>query len=391
MKVYHIEFAKVGLNTSGGEECMLKVIRYLKSRRVQNILLTTDNAKETYIKRGLKKDRYLDYQIIHSYKNERKYHLFISYLIRTFQATKLVKKIELEQNDILMCHSDVFPNSIPFRLLAKRNPNSKLFYWYHMICPNIFRGFKGQYTKRLYWPNVRLIFFKLSQILFDKLLLPKGIIITINPFYRSILKKKFPHNRLYVSEHHGGADIPKINSMKKRYDLVWMGRFHEQKGLLEVPYIIKYVSSKKLDLRFLLLGGGNKDILGKFNQLTEKLSIKQFIFYRGFVKDDMRFRLLYQSKIFLMTSFYESLGSVNIEAMKCGVPVVAYNLPVFKVFEAGMVKIPTLDNKAMAKQILKMIEDKKYYHNLRNEAMNFSRLFDWDRTCEKIYILLKGE
>ena len=75
MKVFHVEFAKTGYSLSGGEKCMIEIIKYFKSKKLKNIVLTTDNGKETYQRLGLIEDEFLTYITIESSPTE-KYHIF---------------------------------------------------------------------------------------------------------------------------------------------------------------------------------------------------------------------------------------------------------------------------------------------------------------------------
>ena len=191
MKVYHIEFAKTGGGLSGGEKCMIEIIKYFKKKKIFNFLLTTDNGKQVYTELGLLEDQYLEYVIINSAWSEKKLHLFISYILRIFYFYKIKNQI-IEtvdrENDILMSHSDFFPNMIPTKILSKYF-DKKAYYWFHMLCPDILNGYKGHFTKRIFFPSIRVIHYKLNQILFA-ILSRGGVLITVNPYYKSIFKDK---------------------------------------------------------------------------------------------------------------------------------------------------------------------------------------------------------
>jgi len=90
MKIYHVEFAKTGTGLSGGEKCMVEIIRFLKDKGVSNVLLTTDNGKRLYESLGLVEDSLLKYVVIDSEWTEKKYHVFISYIIRLSISSKYV-------------------------------------------------------------------------------------------------------------------------------------------------------------------------------------------------------------------------------------------------------------------------------------------------------------
>jgi glycosyltransferase involved in cell wall biosynthesis len=388
MKIYHFGFEKAGKDISGGERCMIENIKYFQSKKIMNIFLTTDNGKEVYEKLGLKENNFLEYKIINSYYTEQKYHLFISYILRTFKAIKLIKNIKINDNDILICHSEFFPNSIPFYILSKKHKGPKLFYWFHMLSPNIFRGYEGEFTGKFNLPNPRIIHYKLNQVLYRYLTLNRGTILTVNPYYKDILKKLYPKNKIYDIKKYSGVKIDNKKNISKKYDLVWMGRFHRQKGLLEVPYILDLLKRKKKNINLLLIGDGDIKIKKKFFEIIDRLGLKENVHYVGFVNSNERLKLLREAKLFIFTSYYESFGQVALEAMANGLPVIAYNLPIYLVFEKGMIKAPILDNQTFANEILKLLNNKDYYKNKSREALDYAKTFSWNKTGEEIYNLI---
>lgn len=389
MVIYHIEFAKTGTGLSGGEKCMIENIKYLKKQKKKNILLTTDNGRLTYEKLGLKEDDFFKYKTINSYGYEKKHHIFLSYLRRTLQALKLIKKIKINDQDVLFCHSEFFPNSIPFYFLSRKNNKSKLFYWFHMLAPDIFKGYGGHFTNKFKTPSLALIHYKLNQNLYRRLTSENGTILTVNHFYKEYLGKKYPKNKIYVIKKYGGVNIPNFKEKDKKYDLIWMGRFHQQKGLYELIKIVTLLKKHKENIKVIVLGGENDHIEYKFKRTVKNLNLERNIFYKGFISGEKKFKYLIKSKIFLMTSFYESFGQVNLEAMKCGLPVVAYNLPVFSIFKKGMIKVPILNNEKFMQEVLRLLNNKKHYKNKSKEALEYASAFSWNKTGREIYNLMK--
>ncbi|MEK6860162.1 MAG: glycosyltransferase family 4 protein [Nanoarchaeota archaeon] len=399
MKVFHVEFAKTGYGLSGGEKCMVEIIKYLKKKNIKNILLTTDNGKETYIELGLREDQFLEYIIIESSKTE-KYGPFISYLLRPLYFSSIKKEIISKidyKNDILMCHSDFFPNTIPTKILSKYF-KKKPYYWFHMLAPDIFKGFEGHFLKKFSIPSLAGIHYKLNQILF-KILTKKANIITVNPYYKKLfptnktyILNKFGGEQIYIIKKYAGVDIEKKGIKKdKKYDLSFIGRFHKQKGLFEIPKILKIIKKEKPNIKLVLIGGGNSKIEKRFFKIAEKEGVKDNIDYVGFISSDKKFDYIRKSKVFIFPSYYESFGQVALEAMANGLPVIAYDLPIYCVFEKGMIKVPILDNKTFAKEIMKLLNDKNYYNKISKDALNYASTFSWDKTGEEIYNLIKGK
>jgi glycosyltransferase involved in cell wall biosynthesis len=68
--------------------------------------------------------------------------------------------------------------------------------------------------------------------------------------------------------------------------------------------------------------------------------------------------------------------------------VVAFDLPVFAVFERGMVKVPIGNAGAMAAQTAALLDDPAQFQRLRREALDFAQAFSWSKTGDELIALL---
>ena len=391
MRIHHFEFPKLGYSVSGGEQCLVEVIRNLKSMGVRNLIYTTDNGRETYERLGLSADEHLEYVTIDAYAVEQKHHVFISFLSRTAQAVKLIKQVNLDRDDVLLCNSDAFPNSIPFFILARKNPEVRLIYWFRMRAPDLFKGFEGHFTGRRQFPTMAVIQFKLAQWLYCKLALRRGVILTHNPHYKSFLERKFPHNRIHILAKYGGgnSEATPCSASDKRYDLVWLGRFHVQKGVFEIIDIMQRLKREKPDISIAIIGGDDGPGKQDFEERCKQNDLTSLVTFLGHQTGKEKFRILRQARIFLMTSYYESYGIVIIEAMNSGLPVVAYDLPVYGVFESGVIKVDILDNEGAKSAILQLLIDNAYYEVKAREAKRAAEAHSWTRVSDEILSLCK--
>jgi len=100
--------------------------------------------------------------------------------------------------------------------------------------------------------------------------------------------------------------------------LISVGRLVEQKGydvLLEALSIVR----KSMDCRLIIVGGG--PLQGELQALADSLGLHDFVDLVGW--EDNPFRYVARSDLFVLSSRWEGLANVVIEALACGCPVVA--------------------------------------------------------------------
>src|SRR6478672_2210864 len=100
--------------------------------------------------------------------------------------------------------------------------------------------------------------------------------------------------------------------------LVSVGRLVEQKGydvLLEALSIVR----RSMDCRLIIVGGG--PLQGELQALADSLGLHDFVDLVGW--EDNPFRYVARSDLFVLSSRWEGLANVVIEALACGCPVVA--------------------------------------------------------------------
>jgi glycosyltransferase involved in cell wall biosynthesis len=385
VNIYHIEFAKTGHALTGGEVSMLELIKYFQTKGHKNILLTNDNGKETYLKE-VPESKLLEYRTIESFADERRFGVLPSYLLRTPRAIKLVRDLRLEGDDLAICHSDFFPNSIPAWVINQRNPHAKSANLFHLKAPHIFRGYEGEFTGRHQFPRPTIIHYHLNQWLYRILTHKTTVIFPVNSYYEKFLKKKYPHNRIKTLASFWGVDYVAQNKRvpTKEFDLIWVGRFHPQKGFRDLAYVVQEIAKEKPDIKLLMLGDGPEKVKGKFLKLQEQLGISKNIQMVGFVGGPAKFDYYAKSRIFIMPSYYESFGGVTLEAMATGLPVVGYDLPVYSVFKPAIITVPALDYKAMSKKICELLDNEAAYDKAVGRLAGIVSRHSWAKTGEEL-------
>ncbi len=382
--IYHVEVAKLGHGLSGGETAMLELIKYFSSKGYKNILITTDNGKTTY-KTILNDDVSLRYYTIDSYKHEKRFGALISYIFRLKQVLPIIKIIKPKSDDVIICHSEFFPNSITNWMIHRRYKGLISGCLFHMKAPDLFKGYEGDFDGKFRLPNLRLLNYHFNQWLYKKLTKRNAIIFTVNDYYRDYLASKYPTNKIVVLSGFGGASPLKQTTMvTKKYDLIWIGRFHAQKGLNDLIKIISKVRSQHPSVNVVVLGGGNDSIKQQLLSQIKYYNLEKSVKLVGEVNGKEKYEYFNNSKIFAMTSHYESFGIVNLEAMSSGIPVVAYNLPVYSAFEEGLLKVPNGDIELFSSKIVSLLKNAKLYKQHSQASLREASRHSWINTGKQI-------
>lgn len=392
--IYHIEYSKNwNIAWSWGEICMLENIKYFISKWEKNVILTTENWKKAFESWGLKESNLLEYKIIKTDDPRTHFKLLLNYIKRVFLAKKQIKELLINDNDILICHSDFFPNSIPLYFLSKNNKRAQFFYYFHTKYPSIFKWFEWEFIWKYTFPKVNMIYLKLSQILYLIIIkkINRWFVLVVNPCFKNYIcdflrktnvKAHFFKIFWWVKE-------KVIFNDKKIYDLVWLWRFQKLKWIYEIFEIISLLKKEKSDIKIAVIWWWGDEVEKDFINKINESNLQDNIFYKWFINWAEKFKILSQSNIFLMTSYFEWRPITIIEAMKIWLPVVAYDLPVYWIYDKWIIKVPILNNNDMSFQILKLLNDKHLLSEKSIEALDFSKNYSWENTWEEIYNLFK--
>jgi len=113
------------------------------------------------------------------------------------------------------------------------------------------------------------------------------------------------------------------NLFLKNKVVISVGRLASQKGFQYLIEGFKKVVEKHPETILVILGEGKLE--EELEKLIENLNLKEKVFLLGFQKNPFKF--LKNSSIFVLSSVQEGLPMVLIEAMACGLPVIATDCP----------------------------------------------------------------
>lgn len=368
---------------SGGDNIFINFAKQLKKLGHKIEIFTWEDGHKMCQENGLKG---VNYQLI-SARKFQKYGFLPLYFIRTLlgiqKAKEFVNSLKTSSKEIVIYSaSDFYPDSIPSFFLKKWLPSAKWIAGFYLFAPNPLKGFRGANKKNITFPKIKNLFYWLSQKPIFQLIKTTAdmICVTSDPDIQPFLKTGRDKKEIFVTK--GGIDYQHLQKFqqptKKLYQAAFVGRFHPQKGVVEMIDIWNQVVKRKPSAKLAVIGLGpmEKEMRRKIKQYK----LEKNISFLGIKLGDNRNKLLQKSKIILHPAVYDSGGMAAAHGLACGLPGVSFNLPVFKTYyPQGFLHAKINNNIDFAEKIIRLLNDKRLYQKMSQEAIAEAKTWDWQQ------------
>jgi glycosyltransferase EpsD len=243
--------------------------------------------------------------------------------IKNIQAYKILKKAcILEKYDIIHCHTPTggLIGRLLGRYLKRKNVSVKIIYTAHG-----FHFYKG--SPLLNW----LLYYPVERYLS----LFTDYIITINEEDYKLAKHRFNNAKIFKINS-VGIDLNRYRSIdqnllleyrnlynlnENEFVVIYIAQFIKRKNHKMLFDVIPYLNSRIRNIKYIFIGDG--PLLIKYKNLCKKKNINNIIF-TGYITRVPEICSL--GSIHVTTSKQEGFSLNNLEAMACGLPVIATNI-----------------------------------------------------------------
>jgi D-inositol-3-phosphate glycosyltransferase len=178
--------------------------------------------------------------------------------------------------------------------------------------------------------------------------------------------------------------------------VLFVGRIEPLKGL---DILIKAMSCLRCSVQgervYLMIIGGDPNAdqegmtveMARLQKLCDQLSMGKLVVFLGKRGQDTLPYYYSASEVLVMPSQYESFGLVALEAMACGIPVIASQvggLPfLIQDGETGYT-VPADDPDALCEKLTTLLGNKNLCLTLGQKAMERSQAYDWKKIARQI-------
>lgn len=396
IKTFHIfANAALGEGLSGSDRIFIEFSKRL-SKKFNIFIYVWSEGYRMCLRQNLKESKSVKFAIMNVYFWP-KMGFLICYLYRIFASCMEAIKLNISESEsvILYSASEFWMDSLPAFILKMRYPKVRWIAAWFQTAPNPVKGFSEGKRKSSY--KLSALYYWLMQLPIRPLIKKYADFVLVN---NELEKKQFSakdkQNKVLVIL--GAVNMEAINSYIENsnkqliiYDGVFQGRFHPQKGVLELIDIWKFVFKKLPKAQLAMIGDGPLMNKVKLKIKDEKLenNIKLF----GYVFDGpTKYRIFSQSKIVLHPAFYDSGGMASAEAMAFGLPCIGFDLESYhSYYPKEMIKIKIGDLESFADMVVTLIKDQNRREKLGKEAKQvIIKNWSWDQRVDQLLGILKG-
>lgn len=300
----------------------------------------------------------------------------------------------INQADYIYSVSDFYPDLFPAFYAKLKNKKIQWIAGYYLFAPVPFAKdspYKGRDWLRgfLYWLMQRPSYF-IAKHWAD------FILVTSAPDVKKFITKKRSKDKIIVVQ--GGVDIAEsekylrsgnaVSVGIRKYDACFVGRFHYQKGAVELVDIWRKVCEKKPGARLAMIGNGSSDnpIENIVKEKIKEYRLENNIDLLGFRDGKDKYAVFKQSKMIVHPAAYDSGGMAAAEGMAWGLPGVSFDLEALKTYyPKGMIKTAQGNNEQFAENILKLLDDKDFYDTVSKEAHDLIiEVWDWNKRLKEV-------
>ncbi len=179
--------------------------------------------------------------------------------------------------------------------------------------------------------------------------------------------------RNFIDEHF--FNVPDANQPKQsKTTFFFLGLLSKEKGLYDLLDAIALLPSDIPPIQFWIAGYGDSE---PFKKYAQKLNIMDKLTWLGKLTREQARNTMQQCDVFVLPSHHESFGTVYIEALACGKPIIAANnggaLDI--VCELNGFFVPIQDSQTLSEGIFYMIKNPQAFFSpeiRRDFEENFS-------------------
>ncbi|MBR3971150.1 MAG: glycosyltransferase family 4 protein [Ruminococcus sp.] len=230
------------------------------------------------------------------------------------------------------------------------------------------------------------------------------MIVTVSEFSKSEIIRYFPQHESKIRVVPCGVDLDRfkpcqqperIPEVKKKLGIegeyfLYVGTIEPRKNLERLINAYNIFCQHEKDAPKLVLAGGKGWLYDGIFQRVTDLKLEEKVLFTQYISDEDMNPLMCGALAFVFPSIYEGFGIPPLEAMACGVPVLASNaasLP--EVTGDCAVTCDPYSEEEIAEGLRRLYSDSELRADLSRRGLERAKTLTWDSSAEKLYSVYK--
>ena len=369
--------------SSGGDRSMLELVRAAIKDGLEVTMVTVGGTSKDFSNAGA--------TILEVYPSgidfATRYPVALPALLILARILPTVYAVKELEADVIYTPGDFLCNIIPAQILAKKKGIPWFTDVHHIIRPHM-RPQGGSWV-------LNMVAWQAQQL--SLRIIRNGVTTVLShnlDVYRYFRERDMEENRLSLIGN--SLDIDTIQStmpIKTEFDACFIGRLNLTKGFLDLPEIWSQVVQSHPDARLAIIGTGGEalsPLKSQFLKDAQSRGVQSNISLLGYLDDATKYGILKSTRLLISPSYEEGWGMVVGESLACGIPVAAYELPVYEEIFPGAVETgPVKDKAGLAKAVLRLMDDQNLAKTRVEHGQNMVLQYSAHRVTADIIRLMK--
>ncbi len=352
------EFPPVGGGAANANFYLLK--EFAKSKNLQIDLITSSPDK-------FKQEKFSNNIIMYKLdvgKKQFHYWKILEIAKYTLKAFFLAKKL-VKEKEYDLCHCWFgWPSGIIGFLLRKQVP--------YIVA---LRGSDVPgYNPRLKFLD-KILFKPLSKIVWNNAKTVTAVSNDLKKLARNTSNKK-------IEVIYNGIDSKEFTpGRKKDFNVLFVGRLIERKGLIFLLEAFKNVLQKHSNIKLTIVGSGPQE--SELKKFCKQNNISKNVNFTGMVEHKNIHKIYSQSSVFVLPSIEEALANVTQEALASGLPVITTKTGAAELIHNNGFIVEKQNSKQIEKALLKYIENSALLQRHSNNSRKLAEKMSWQNVSKK--------
>lgn len=263
-----------------------------------------------------------------------------------------------------------------------------------------------------YWPKYfgYLVVFWLGIKRAKKILVPsKTIALQLRkaygiPEYKVVVTYEGVDRKLQITNYklskYGNSFGMQITNVLKKYKiekpfLLYVGSVYPHKNIPNLIKAVKILNNSPIsNIQYpisLVIVCSRSVFWERLRNEVKRINATDFVNLAGFVPDEELAVLYSQAEAFVFPSESEGFGLPGLEAMACGLPVLASDIPVFKeIYQNAALFFDPKNPKDIALKIKELLENKMLQERLKKQSAEVVKAYSWSKMAMETLRVYSG-